>query len=133
MTTYEEVTVKLAISGDGTRHVGWLRRLGAAKLRNWGLDALAEDARLVISELVTNAMRYGTGSGIVCRLVIARERLLIEVTDGSAELPQVREVAPSEESGRGMFIVDQLADDWGISVDRTSVWCTLTVPAQGTT
>lgn len=50
------------------RWIGWLRRISAARLRLWGLESLMDDAKLMLSKLVTNALRYGEGREIEFRL-----------------------------------------------------------------
>lgn len=118
-----------AFGGDRDgQWVGRLRRISAAKLCGWGLTTLVDDAQLLISELVTNALRYGEGSEIEFRLVITLQGLLIAVNDGSAVRPQLRVVGASSETGRGLFLVAALADDWGVSPDGTTTWCTLKTP-----
>ncbi len=108
--------------------VGRLRRISTAKLRLWGLAPLVDDAKLLVSELVTNALRYGEGGEIEFRLVVAGKELLIAVNDGSARRPQLRMVgAASSETGRGLVLVAGLADDWGVSPDGTTTWCTLSL------
>ncbi|MCZ4102951.1 ATP-binding protein [Streptomyces sp. So13.3] len=108
--------------------VGRLRRISTSKLRSWGLVALLDDAKLLVSELVTNALRYGEGGEIEFRLVITLQGLLLAVNDGSALRPQLRVVGDSSETGRGLFLVAALADDWGVSADGTTTWCTLSLP-----
>ncbi|WP_405593085.1 ATP-binding protein [Streptomyces sp. NBC_01190] len=121
----EALTVRLATSGDDSGvGVQAFRRFGVSRLRSWGLHALVDDVELVLSELATNTLKYGAGRDITCCLSIRSNVLLVEVTDGSRAQPLVREVSLDEEGGRGMFIVQQLADDWGVSGDGTSVWCT---------
>jgi anti-sigma regulatory factor (Ser/Thr protein kinase) len=110
--------------------VGNLRRIGAKKLHAWGLAVLADDAQLLISELVTNGLRHGTGHQIVFRLVIGVDMLVMEVDDGSPGRPEVRDASFDEENGRGMFLIDALAASWGVSADGTRTWCTLTKPEQ---
>lgn len=107
--------------------VGRLRRVSSAKLRVWGLAPLTDDAKLLISELVTNALRYGEGDEIEFRLVITPEGLLIAVNDGSARRPQLSMAGSSSETGRGLFLVAAVADDWGVSPDGTTTWCTLSL------
>jgi anti-sigma regulatory factor (Ser/Thr protein kinase) len=113
--------------------VGQLRRISAAKLNYWGLSALVDDALLLISELVTNALKHGTGPEIRFRMVLVTnlvtDLVVLEVDDGSPGRPQVREAGPAEESGRGMFLVASVAASWGVSEDETRTWCTLTSPS----
>ncbi|MCZ4123669.1 ATP-binding protein [Streptomyces sp. H39-S7] len=111
--------------------VGRLRRISTSKLRSWGLVALLDDANLLVSELVTNALRYGEGGEIEFRLVITLQGLLLAVNDGSAHRPQLRVAGDSSETGRGLFLVAALADDWGVSADGTTTWCTLSIAGAG--
>ncbi|WP_445284831.1 SpoIIE family protein phosphatase [Streptomyces sp. DSM 118148] len=81
------------------------------QLDGWGLAELSFATELILSELVTNAIRYGRGP-IGVRLL--RERTLIcEVSDGSTTSPHLRYAASTDEGGRGLFLVAQLADRWG--------------------
>jgi serine phosphatase RsbU (regulator of sigma subunit)/anti-sigma regulatory factor (Ser/Thr protein kinase) len=116
------------LSGD-LRSVRRARSLARSPLQRWGLAPLIPDAELVISELVTNAVRYSRGN-IGLRLVLG-DGLFCEVRDHSAALPRLREVGEDEESGLGLLVVSQVASRWGTR--RTSegkvVWCELPVPA----
>ena len=109
--------------------VGRCRQLGAKKLHAWGLSSLAESAKLLISELVTNALRHGASTEIGIRLLITTDGVVIEVDDGSPGRPYVRMADPEEESGRGLFLVDFVAENWGVSPDGTKTWCALRAPA----
>ncbi|MGW7691745.1 ATP-binding protein [Streptomyces asiaticus] len=109
--------------------VGVLRRIGTAKLNFWGLPHLVDSGRLLISELVTNALRHGRGPEVVFRFIIGVDLVVWEVDDGSPGRPEIRVAEPTEENGRGMFLVASIADSWGVSEDGTRTWCTLTVPA----
>ncbi|MFH9088820.1 SpoIIE family protein phosphatase [Streptomyces sp. NPDC017673] len=81
------------------------------RLADWGLDELAFTTELILSELVTNAIRYGRGP-IGVRLL--RDRTLIcEVSDRSTTSPHLRYAASTDEGGRGLFLVAQLAGRWG--------------------
>ncbi|UNO42149.1 ATP-binding protein [Streptomyces sp. MST-110588] len=105
--------------------VGRVRRIGRAKLTVWGLSALVDDVQLLISELVTNGFRHGSGRHITFRLVIGAGLLLMEVDDGSSVRPQLRDAGTDSLSGRGLFLVDAIASSWGVSSDGTRTWCTL--------
>lgn len=109
--------------------VGHLRRIGAQKLSACGLSSLVDDAQVLISELLTNGFRHGAGHQVVFRLVITTDMVVIEVDDGSPGRPEVHEAGADEESGRGMFLVNALADSWGVSEDGTRTWCVLAAPA----
>ena len=87
------------------------RRSASRQLARWGLDELAFTTELVLSELVTNAIRYGTAP---IRLRLLRDRTLIcEVSDGSSTSPHLRYAATTDEGGRGLFLVAQLTERWG--------------------
>ena len=103
------------------RSVGRARRELRATLGGWGLDHLADPAELVLSELLTNAVRHArTPAG---RLVETRyERLpqgggiRIEVHDANDRMPQMRRPADDDEGGRGLALVDALTGRrWGVS------------------
>ncbi|MFD8231566.1 SpoIIE family protein phosphatase [Streptomyces sp. NPDC059696] len=87
------------------------RRTATRQLAHWGLDELAFTTELVVSELVTNAIRYATGS---IRLRLIRERALVcEVLDGGATAPHLRHPRTTDEGGRGLLLVSQLTQRWG--------------------
>lgn len=77
----------------------------------WGLEEMAFTTELIISELITNAIRYGTEP---IRLRLLRDRTLIcEVADGSSTSPRLCRATTTDEGGRGLFLVAQLAQRWG--------------------
>ncbi|AZM56404.1 hypothetical protein DMA15_30640 [Streptomyces sp. WAC 01529] len=103
---------------------GRCRRISMAKLNLWGMSpVLVERAMLVISELATNALRYGIVLGF--RLIITTDEIAIVVTDGTVSTPQVHKASAEEEHGRGMYLVDTFATKWGVSPDGMATWCTL--------
>lgn len=108
--------------------VGRLRKIAGARLRLWSLSALVDDAQLLISELVTNAFRHGTGHEVTFRLVIGVGTVVVEVDDGSEGRPQVSQAGPDAVSGRGLFLVNALAAAWGVSADGARTWFVLDVP-----
>jgi anti-sigma regulatory factor (Ser/Thr protein kinase) len=110
--------------------VGRVRRICAAKLKHWGLSPLIDHAQLLLSELLTNALRHATGDEIVVRLVLGTDVLLLQVNDGSPGRPRVREAGPDDESGRGMLLVSAIAASWGVSADETTTWCVLPITAE---
>ncbi|WP_328667214.1 ATP-binding protein [Streptomyces sp. NBC_00322] len=128
----EAVVERSSPAGDGLgawdlRRPGQLRRIGVAYLRLWKLDELAESVELLISELVTNAFRHGTGAEVTLRMIHGASKLRLEVCDGSPDQPYERAAGPEEESGRGMLIVASVAASWGVSPDGITTWCTLTI------
>ncbi|MFF4401078.1 SpoIIE family protein phosphatase [Streptomyces sp. NPDC001480] len=91
--------------------VAKVRLAAADKLDEWGLTELAFGMELILSELVTNAIRYG-GEPIHVRLIHDRT-LTCEVADASSTSPHLRYAATTDEGGRGLFLVSQLAERWG--------------------
>ncbi|MFE5618744.1 SpoIIE family protein phosphatase [Streptomyces sp. NPDC056524] len=91
--------------------VSRIRNAGAAQLAAWGLDGIAFTAELILSELITNAIRYGA-EPIRVRLLRDR-RLICEISDGSSTAPHLRYAATTDEGGRGLFLVAQFAERWG--------------------
>ncbi|MFH0178545.1 SpoIIE family protein phosphatase [Streptomyces cacaoi] len=91
--------------------VGEVRASALRRLADWGLDEAAFAAELILSELVTNAIRHGTGP-IGVRLLHDRT-LICEVSDTSNTAPHLRRAASTDEGGRGLFLVAQLSQTWG--------------------
>lgn len=88
-----------------------IRAAATRQLAHWGLDELAFATELLLSELVTNAIRYGS-EPIQVRLIHDRA-LICEVSDGGSTAPHMRRAANTDEGGRGLFLVAQLARSWG--------------------
>jgi GAF domain-containing protein len=80
-------------------------------LREWGLEETGFATELIVSELVTNAIRYGSPP-IGVRLLHGR-CLTCEVSDGSGTSPRLRRAATTDEGGRGLYLVAQFAQRWG--------------------
>jgi PAS domain S-box-containing protein len=99
-----------ALPGDQTA-VRDARRLVARQLADWGQEGLEDSTKLIVSELVTNAVRHGTGP-IVLRL-IQHDVLTCEVFDTNAGSPRPRRARTVDESGRGLFLIAQLSRRWG--------------------
>jgi anti-sigma regulatory factor (Ser/Thr protein kinase) len=93
-------------------------------------EGVIDDARLVVTELVTNAVHAGSRTLSVV-LQAHRRELRIEVTDDGAGWPERRTLTSSDSHGRGLFLVDALSDDWGVTNAGSgkSVWAILTMPA----
>ncbi|MEX2970420.1 SpoIIE family protein phosphatase [Streptomyces sp. C184] len=97
------------------------------RLTGWGLDEAAFTAELVVSELVTNAIRYG-GPPIQLRLI--RDTVLIcEVSDGSSTAPHMRRARTFDEGGRGLLLVAQFAERWGTRhrAGGKSIWAEISI------
>jgi hypothetical protein len=97
-------------------------------MERWGLADLIPTTELLVSELVTNAMRYSRGE-VTMRLVNERA-LVCEVLDGSGALPRLRQANGEDENGRGLQVVRQLAKRWGARRTATGkvVWCEQPLP-----
>jgi anti-sigma regulatory factor (Ser/Thr protein kinase) len=99
-------------------------------LRQTGCTAHAghvlEDAVLLVSELVTNSVRYG-GPPVVVAVDCEETALSVRVRDGSPVLPEVESAPPSAERGRGLTLVDIVSADWGVErdADGKQVWFVL--------
>lgn len=91
--------------------VSEVRAASVSQLNRWGLEESAFATELLLSELVTNAVRYGTAP-IRVRLIHDRN-LICEVHDASSSAPRMRQSATTDEGGRGLFLVAQLAQSWG--------------------
>ncbi|MGW5256165.1 SpoIIE family protein phosphatase [Streptomyces sp. NPDC004012] len=109
-------------------YVATARQNAVDRLAEWGLEEAAFVTELVVSELVTNAIRYG-GSPIRLRLI--RDRSLIcEVFDGSSTSPHLRRAHAFDEGGRGLLLVAQLTQRWGSrQTDQgKTIWAEQTLP-----
>jgi serine phosphatase RsbU (regulator of sigma subunit)/anti-sigma regulatory factor (Ser/Thr protein kinase) len=97
-------------------------------LRRWGLSDLQPVAELLVSELVTNAVRYAQGK-VGLRLIL-EGGLVLEVMDDSAALPRLRHPDEDDERGRGLQVVSQVAQRWGARRSQSGkvVWCELPLP-----
>ncbi|MGW4391736.1 SpoIIE family protein phosphatase [Streptomyces sp. NPDC004685] len=88
-----------------------VRARATRQVEAWGLGELAMTTELIVSELVTNAIRYAEPP---IRLRLLRDaRLTCEVADGSSTAPRLRHARSMDEGGRGLFLVAQLAHRWG--------------------
>ncbi|MFF7791596.1 SpoIIE family protein phosphatase [Streptomyces sp. NPDC007991] len=91
--------------------VAEVRASAMRRMAGWGLDETAFAAELILSELITNAIRHGAGP-IRVRLLYGRT-LICEVSDVSNTAPHLRRAASTDEGGRGLFLVAQLSQSWG--------------------
>ncbi|MFJ7910193.1 ATP-binding protein [Kitasatospora sp. NPDC096204] len=126
-TTLELVTeaAEVAVPGPATVRLPYVaqsaaaaRRLVRAKLTEWELPDLIDDALLIVSELVANAL----GTGCQTHMVVAIRRptnrtVRLLVSDGSASLPVRINAGPGAESGRGLDLVHTLTNaKWGVQL-----------------
>ncbi|MFB7370746.1 SpoIIE family protein phosphatase [Streptomyces sp. NPDC056222] len=105
------------------------RGLVTERLTAWGLEELTFATELIVSELVTNAIRYGK-SPIQLRLIL-QSTLTCEVSDASSTAPHLRRARTFDEGGRGLFLVAQLAERWGARHNREGkvIWAEQALPA----
>ncbi|WP_371482413.1 ATP-binding protein [Kitasatospora sp. NBC_00315] len=98
--------------------VGAVRHRLRGALEQWGVPELADTAELLTSEVVTNALVHTTHGAVFDAVLTADLRLRIEVQDGTPRLPGRRREPAAEfaTSGRGLFLVEALADDWGVQL-----------------
>ncbi|MFE3149545.1 SpoIIE family protein phosphatase [Streptomyces sp. NPDC059218] len=108
--------------------VSRLRQDAAQQLRAWGLEELVFTTELVLSELVTNAIRHA-GGPVEVRLIRAGQ-LTCEVSDPSATQPRMRRALLTDEGGRGLYLVAQLTTRWGSRYTRRgkTIWAEQPIP-----
>ncbi|MFJ2736152.1 SpoIIE family protein phosphatase [Streptomyces sp. NPDC087317] len=92
---------------------GQARRLVRQAMARWGLEELIDSAELLVSEVVTNAVRYA--SRPVTLRLLRTDVLRCEVSDDVPQLPQPRQARATDEAGRGLRVVNQLARRWGVN------------------
>ncbi|MBL1083726.1 sodium/proline symporter PutP [Streptomyces actinomycinicus] len=109
--------------------VAQARTLATRQLTEWGLPDLTFTTELIVSELVTNAIRHATGP--VCLRLILDRGLICEVSDASSTSPRLRHARTTDEGGRGLLIVAQLARRWGTRYTKTGkiIWTEQATPA----
>lgn len=116
------------------------REFARSTLRAWGMAALADLAELVVSELVTNALRHGIPSArritqeapIRLRLLAQVPFVMCMVTDPGADIPVLRDPGPAAESGRGLNVVESCSVRWGwhlLDEGGKVVWALLRPPS----
>lgn len=114
---------------DG-RAAGQARAAVREQLGKWGLEDLADTTELVASELVSNAVRYGEAPGEL--RLLRYERLTVEVSDFGPDLPQIQHSDVSDESGRGLQLINMLCRRWGScrTPDGKVVWAEQDLPVR---
>ncbi|MEU6743430.1 ATP-binding protein [Streptosporangium sandarakinum] len=136
---------QLRLAARGLSHDRWAartaREFAAAALVSWELEPLVDDASVVVSELVTNAVRHGLRGDARARpfhdvrvVVCHTERaVLCAVTDPRDEGPRLREPDHEAESGRGLQVVQGICETWGWAPLETSgkaVWASFALPGR---
>ncbi|WP_037607688.1 ATP-binding protein [Streptacidiphilus rugosus] len=134
-TELDGVARLLSPEGDGvcllaapgvTAHA---RRLTLSALESWGLGGLGEVAELLVAELVANAVRHTGGRSFALRVLCGSGRVRVELRDPSRALPCLIKGDADDDAGRGLRLVDLLADRWGVDLlsRGKSVWFELKV------
>ena len=108
------------------------RRLVEHALTSWSLGHRLDDALIVTTELVENALEHTKAAGELC-LTRLPGRVRIEVTDSSSELPVVHELNLASRRGRGLWMVQAIAAAWGAESisDGKTVWAELDTAGDG--
>ncbi|SCF59533.1 SpoIIE family protein phosphatase [Streptomyces sp. Ncost-T10-10d] len=108
------------------------RHMIRAAVRAWGARTRADEVELAADELITNALMHTDGGAIVTIRVLTgpERRLRVDVEDRSSALPRRRDAGQSGVSGRGLMLVDRLADLWGVESRGSGkcVWCEFVIP-----
>ncbi|MFJ1968029.1 SpoIIE family protein phosphatase [Streptomyces sp. NPDC087903] len=108
------------------------RHMIRTAVRAWGARDRADEIELAADELITNALIHTDGSSVVTLRVLSGgdRRLRVDVEDSSSALPRRRDAGESGVSGRGLLLVDLLADQWGVEArgGGKCVWCEFVVP-----
>ncbi|WP_250399216.1 SpoIIE family protein phosphatase [Streptomyces cellostaticus] len=113
--------------------VGRARKLTGDRLAQWRLDELSFSAELIVSELVTNAVRHAQPP-ISLRLIRTESKLICAVSDHSSTSPHLRRARLGDEGGRGLFLVAQFGLRWGTRSTENGkvIWAELPIPRPGT-
>ncbi|MER5668398.1 SpoIIE family protein phosphatase [Streptomyces mirabilis] len=90
---------------------GRARRLARRALSRWGMEDMSDSVELLVSEVVTNAVRYA--SRPVTLRLLRTDVLRCEVGDDVPQLPRLRQARATDEGGRGLYLVNKLARRWG--------------------
>ncbi|MFI2346357.1 SpoIIE family protein phosphatase [Streptomyces sp. NPDC019443] len=108
------------------------RHMIRAAVRAWGARQRSDEIELAADEMITNALMHTDGGAIVTIRVLSgsERRLRVEVEDRSSALPRRRDAGESGVSGRGLMLVDRLAEAWGVESRGSGkcVWCEFIVP-----
>ncbi|MFF2410727.1 SpoIIE family protein phosphatase [Streptomyces sp. NPDC058092] len=108
------------------------RHMIRAAARAWGAKTRADEVELAADELITNALMHTDGGAIATIRVLtgSERRLRVDVEDRSSALPRRRDAGEAGVSGRGLMLVDRLADLWGVESRGVGkcVWCEFVIP-----
>ncbi|MFJ1717337.1 ATP-binding protein [Streptomyces sp. NPDC088260] len=109
----------------GLDRIAQMRRITAVHLGYWQVpESLRPEIILVVSVLVTNSVVHGRGQ-VGLRIGWSDDRVRIEVTDENPAPARLRHATDDDSSGRGLYIVDVLAQNWGVGNGGRTTWCVL--------
>ena len=122
---------RTALPGEAPS-AGEARRFVTGRLSDAGLEEMTDTASLLVSELVANAVLHAH-TDLVVVVRIDDERVTVEVHDGSAGRPDPKNYSSLSGTGRGLVLVEALAEDWGTetTADGKYVWFGLPRPPEG--
>lgn len=97
--------------------------------RSWGVPEACDTAALLTTELVGNSVRHARTRNLVLRLSMTPRRLRIAVADGDPTMPSLADRDPLDEAGRGLWLVSQMAQRWGVDPEPggKAVWAEMAV------
>ena len=124
-TSQRRVSDGISVRLRGGPEAGARARRALSRLRADIDPPLMETLRLLVTELVSNSVRHARSETVVLKIVVGRGAVLTEVTDeGPGFEPGQPEPTDSQESGWGLFLVERLANRWGVAQDAgvTRVW-----------
>ena len=107
-----------------TSNVGAARRFLALALAEWDLAEVEWPATQLLSELATNAVLHA-GTDFTVSVDVHDDALRLQVRDASRRTPRPRRYGLGATTGRGLGLVESLAQEWGVEVDGSgkTVWC----------
>ncbi|WP_432034059.1 ATP-binding protein [Streptomyces antibioticus] len=118
---------------DDAARVGAMRRIAAIRLRRCGLDDLIDEAMLVVSELLTNALLHSGTNEVFLDMAVRKGFLVITVIDGMPGVAKLKRASGDAESGRGLELVAAVAEEnggtWGTRDAGAETWCRLELPS----
>ena len=105
-----------------------VRRFLRDTLQTWKLDGFGDVTELLVTELVANVVTH-VGSPMTLRVQRNHSTMRVEIEDPSPDVPVVRHPGAAEEHGRGVLLVERLANAWGVEprTDGKTVWFELDV------
>ncbi|MEE1926840.1 SpoIIE family protein phosphatase [Streptomyces sp. TRM 70351] len=124
--------VRREIAAGDLAAVAAVRGLARSAVRAWNADGCADGVELSVQEMTVNALRHTDGGATVTLRLLdgAERRVRVEVADTSAEAPELSADEDIGLTGRGLLLVDRLADVWGVDTHAAgkTVWCEFVCP-----